>query len=76
MLWVADDARRTRYWPAYHYALFLFTFWFFAIPHYVLRTRGRGGLLAAGGLLFLLFLPTCAALVGWLFYEAPPDFGQ
>lgn len=73
MLWVSDDARRTKYWPAYHYGVFLVLFWFLAIPHYVLRTRGRRGLAFACGLLLLLSLPICAAFAGWWLYEELPD---
>ena len=72
-LWVTEDARRTRYWPAYHYALFVWGLGYVAVPHYFWRTRGRAGIPAALGLVLLLLLPTIAGFVGWSLYESLPD---
>lgn len=74
MLWVSDDARLTRYWPAYHYGLFIFVLWFVAVPHYVLKTRDRRAVLLAFGWLLFLSLPALSSGVGWCFYEDLPDF--
>ena len=41
--WIERDARQSLYWPAHHYALWLFSVWPIAVPHYVVRTRGRRG---------------------------------
>ena len=77
MLWASDDARRTRYWPAYHYGLFLICLTPFAIPHYVLRTRGgRSGLARACGAFALQLLPVFAAFLGAWFYEDLPDLRE
>lgn len=73
-LWVSSDARVTRYWPAYHYGLLLLLFWFLAVPHYVLRTRGRGGALLALGLFFAICAPAVCGFVGWCLYDYLPDF--
>jgi hypothetical protein len=76
VLWVADDARRTRYWPAYHYGLFLLMLWPLAIPHHVLRTRGRSGLGLACGTFALELLPFAAAFLGAWFYADLPDLRE
>jgi hypothetical protein len=65
MLWVAEDARRTRYWPAYHYGLFLFVFWFIALPHYLIHTRGRAGIGRTAGFVLLMLAPSAAGIAGW-----------
>ncbi len=59
--WVENDSKRTRYWPAFHYGLFLLALWPVAVPHYVLRTRGWRGVGLAG----LLLTAICAPLLGW-----------
>ena len=74
LLCVACDARQTRYWPAYHYGLFLWSFWYIALPHYVLRTRGWRGLPMACGFLLLMCPPTLAAALGAWLREDLPDF--
>ena len=74
MLWVADDAKRTRYWPAYHYGLFLILFWLLALPHYLIHTRGRRGAVNAVGILLLLLAPFATGWFGWWLYEDLPDF--
>jgi hypothetical protein len=60
--WAEHDSGRTRFWPAFHYALFLLTLWPIAVPHYVLRTRGWRGL----GLAVVLLSAICAPLFGWV----------
>jgi hypothetical protein len=59
--WVERDSQRTRYWPAFHYGLFLLALWPVAVPHYVFRTRGWRGV----GLAALLLAAICAPLLGW-----------
>lgn len=59
--WVEDDARQTRYWPAYHYAVWIFSAWPIAIPHYVLRTRGWNG----WPLSLLLLAALMSSSLGW-----------
>ena len=61
--WIELDAARTRYWPAYHYALFLLMLSPVAVPHYVLHTRGWRGV----GLAALFFSALCAPILGWGF---------
>ncbi len=48
--------------------------WFILVPHYVLKTRGRGGLPLAVALSLILWAPLAAALAGLWFYEDLPDF--
>ena len=74
VLWVAQDARRTGYWPAYHYGLYLWICWFILIPHYVIKTRGRAGVALTLGLTVLLWAPVVSAAAGWWFYDQLPDF--
>ena len=75
-LWVANDARSTRYWPAYHYGLFVFLLWFIALPHYVLKTRGPSGWALAAGLILLAAAPALAGVAGWWFYEDLLNFRE
>ncbi len=73
-LWIQRDARQTGYWPAYHYGLFVWLFWFVLIPHYLIRTRGRAGFLPALGFWLALCTPLVAGVAGWWLYEELPDF--
>ncbi len=59
--WVERDARQTRYWPAYHYALWVFAAWPIAVPHYILHTRGRRGV----PLSLLLLAALLSPYLGW-----------
>jgi hypothetical protein len=70
--WVRRDMRATRYNPCFHYKDLMFGMWFFLLPHYLARTRGRAGLrwalvlyapfLFLAGLLLVLLI--IIALVG------------
>src|SRR5262245_37138215 len=71
--WVQSDARRTGYWPSYHYGLWLYLLGFVLVPHYVLRTRGRPGVPVAAGMLVLAILPLLFSWVGILVYEHVPE---
>ena len=73
-LWAQRDSEHSRYWPAYHYGLYLWLAWFAVIPHYLLKTRGRGGIIPALGLSFALWTPVAAGVAGWFLYEELPDF--
>lgn len=59
--WARADSRSTGYWPAFHHGAWLLFAWPIAVPHYVLRTRGRVGLPLAVGLL----LAIVSGAVGW-----------
>lgn len=72
-LWVLNDARATRYRPAYHYGLYLWLAGVVLIPHYLLRTRGRAGLGLALGLSAALWAPTATAIAGYFLYPQLPD---
>ncbi len=74
MLWASKDSARTRYWPAYHYGLYLWLLWFIVVPHYVLKTRGRRGVGLALALSMILWAPALMSFIGWYFYESLPDF--
>lgn len=74
VLWVVQDARRTRYWPAYHYPLWLLSAGVVLVPHYVLRTRGWSAIGLAALLSLATWTPAIAGLLGWWFYDDLPDF--
>ena len=74
MLWASQDARQARYWPAFHYGLWLWMLWPISLPHYVLRTRGLAGVPLLVSLLLMTGLPVVASYVGWWLYEYLPDF--
>jgi hypothetical protein len=71
--WVQDDSRRTRYWPFYHYGLWLYVLGVVLVPHYVLRTRGRAGIPAAIAMFALAILPLGAAWLGILAFDYVPE---
>jgi hypothetical protein len=73
MLWAKEDARSSRYWPSYHYGLWLWWLSFPVLQHYILKTRGRAGFPLAIAFAFLIFSPFLASILGWWFYEQLPD---
>ena len=73
MLWAAQDARRSRFWPAYHYGLWLICAGPVLIPHYVFRTRGGRGLGLAVVLSLVLWMPWIGLALGSWFYDDLPD---
>src|SRR5260221_518128 len=48
--WVQRDARESKFDPCFEYDTFLFLAWPVLLPHYLIRTRGRGGLYLTIGL--------------------------
>ena len=74
VLWIANDARATRYWPAYHYGLFLYAAPILGTLQYAVRTRGLRGVATAAGLEAAAFAPVAAALLGSFYFDVLPDY--
>jgi len=72
--WVQADSRQTGYWPAFHYAWWLYLAGPILVPHYVLKTRGRAGLRLALGLVVAMLAPSVAGYLGWWLYPHIPDY--
>ena len=71
--WVRGDSLSTRYWPAFHYGLWVFVAAPIVVPHYLLRTRGRAGLPLVLLVLAVMLAPTIASWIGWLAYPHIPE---
>lgn len=63
--WLYTDHRSSRYWPCYDYDWFMLMMWPVLLPHYLVKTRGKRGLLPFLAIIALSYLlPTlCAAIV-------------
>lgn len=69
ILWLQEDARRTRVDGVQDSGLFLWFVWPFLIVWYAWKTRGRAGWRLALGLFGLILSPfVTGALVPWLIY--------
>jgi hypothetical protein len=73
VLWAFHDSRRTRFWPSYHYGLYLLVVGVVFVPHYVFATRGRRGFGLAAALWLALWAPSLAGLIGFWLYDDLPD---
>jgi hypothetical protein len=72
--WLAADARRTRYWPCFHYGWWVALLAPILVPHYLLRTRGRSGLRLALFLDLVMLAPLAAAYLGWWASQYLPEY--
>lgn len=72
--WAAADARRTGYWPCFHYGWWLVVLAPVLVPHYLFRTRGRSGWRLAFLLEVVMLAPAAAAYAGWWLYPYLPDY--
>ncbi len=72
--WVQEDARSTRYWPAYHYGLWIFVAAPIVVPHYLMRTRGIAGIPPMLILLGAMLAPLLAAHLGAWAHPYVPEW--
>jgi hypothetical protein len=60
--WIARDRARTSVAPSFDFHFYVVFFWLLVVPYYLLRTRGKSGLMPALLLLLLAFSPTLLAV--------------
>lgn len=59
--WVYFDRRASEFSAPFEFDAFMFFAWIFVLPYYLLRTRGRRGLLLLAGIYGLAAIPYLAA---------------
>ena len=63
LVWLQNDARRTRLAGLQDWGFFLWLAWPFLVPWYALKTRGRAGWALVARLALLVFAPLLTALI-------------
>ena len=67
MIWVVWDARSRNCTPCHDFGFFVYLWWIFAIPGYLIWTRGLRGLLVLIGFVLLIMMPWVAHGIAWEF---------
>jgi len=74
VFWIREDARRSGYWPAFHYGYWLYALGPLLATHYFVHTRGQAGIRPSLLFALLVWGPWAVSWLAWASFDYLPDY--